>query len=65
MNNVENDHLSVLQHAKVDVFHVAQMMFDYLKTGVRKVIGIGREVMGRRKDGAVFPMDLSVGEMRG
>jgi two-component system sensor kinase FixL len=35
----------------------------YLSTGDRKIIGIGREVQGRRKDGAVFPLHLSVGEM--
>lgn len=34
----------------------------YQKTGARRIIGIGREVMGRRKDGTVFPMYLSVGE---
>lgn len=35
---------------------------NYRTTGHRKVIGIGREVQGRRKDGSVFPMHLSVGE---
>ena len=34
----------------------------YHSTGERRIIGIGREVQGQRKDGTIFPMDLSVGE---
>jgi len=40
-----------------------QYIKNYVESGVRKVIGIGREVMGRRKDGTEFPMWLTVGEM--
>lgn len=36
----------------------------YRKTHERRIIGIGREVVGRRKDGSTFPMYLSVGESK-
>ncbi len=35
----------------------------YLDTGIAKIIGIGRDVSGLRRDGTVFPLHLSVGEM--
>jgi len=34
----------------------------YLETGEKRVIGIGRSVLARRRDGTIFPADLSVGE---
>src|SRR5690606_6555419 len=35
----------------------------YLQTGERRIIGVGRVVVGERRDGSTFPMELAVGEM--
>jgi two-component system, LuxR family, sensor kinase FixL len=35
----------------------------YLQTGEKRIIGIGREVTGKRQDGSIFPMDLAISEV--
>ena len=37
---------------------------DYFRSGVKRIIGIGREVMGQHCDGTTFPIEISVGEAR-
>ena len=40
-----------------------QYLRRYADTGVRQIIGTGREVVGRRKDGSLFSLDLAVGKV--
>jgi two-component system sensor kinase FixL len=38
-------------------------MNNYHQTGIRRIIGIGREVKGKRKDNSIFPFNLSISEV--
>jgi PAS domain S-box-containing protein len=39
-----------------------QYLANYRESGTRRIIGIGREVLGLRVDGSTFPVDLAVSE---
>ncbi len=47
-----------------DAEHHDEYVRKYVETGVRKIIGIGREVRASHRDGSTFPAALSVGEAR-
>jgi PAS domain S-box-containing protein len=41
-----------------------QYINNYIETGIAKIIGIGREVKGKKKDGSEFPLRLSISEVK-
>jgi PAS domain S-box-containing protein len=54
VNKLMNEH---------DRIHHDEYLTRYQRTGVPHIIGIGREVIGRRKDGSEFPLRLAVSEV--
>ncbi|MGE0388082.1 MAG: PAS domain S-box protein [Gammaproteobacteria bacterium] len=55
--------VSVLMPERFAVAHDGNLD-NYRRTGIRRIIGIGREVVGRRADGSEFPIDLAVTELQ-
>lgn len=60
---VVGKNVSILMPAHLRAEHDGHIR-RYLDTGEKRIIGIGRVVAGEKKDGSVFPLELSVGEAR-
>ena len=61
---VTGKNLSILMPEQHSSVH-DNIMAEYLKTGEKKVIGVGgREFQAKRKDGSIFPMELAISELK-
>lgn len=61
-NELVGQNVSILMPTPYSHEH-GQYLKRYLATGEAKIIGSGREAMGKRKDGTIFPVDLAVSEV--
>ncbi|MEX0770515.1 MAG: PAS domain S-box protein [Balneolaceae bacterium] len=62
-HEVINRNVSMLMPVPYSEQHDSYLQ-NYLETGEKKIIGIGREVQGLRKDGSIFPIDLAVSDVK-
>ncbi len=62
-NEVVGKRINMLMPESTQVHHDAYMN-NYHETGHKKIIGIGREEQGKRKDGSIFPIDLAISEAK-
>ncbi|EQA37241.1 PAS domain S-box protein [Leptospira inadai serovar Lyme str. 10] len=55
-----------IQELMPEPYHSGQgaILKNYIRTGTTKIIGTGREALGRRKDGSIFPARLAIGHVK-
>jgi len=62
VEELRNQNVKMIMQQKHQAQHDAYI-HNYLETGEKKIIGIGREEFGQRKDGSIFPITLSISEI--